>query len=275
MIEYLIIFLITLSLLYLILIMPRITNKPDVSGFMGRHYAHRGLHKGKDIPENSLTAIKLAVEHGYGIEFDIQVTKDQVPIVFHDDSLERVCGIDKNISDLNYDELKEITLYDSKEKIPHLKEVLDLVDGKVPLIIELKAGKAFDRESIICNTVSPYLDNYKGTYCIESFNPLILLWYKRNRPNIIRGQLATNKSFPNTDLINRLFNFLLRNLLFNGFTKPDFIAYNHKFSKLFTFNLCRKLYKPLTVAYTIQTQEDMDKALKIYDLIIFDEFIPE
>ncbi len=267
--------LIVLALLYLILIMPRISNKPDVSGLMGRFYAHRGLHKGKDIPENSLPAFSLAIEKGYGIELDIQLTKDQVPIVFHDDDLKRVCGLDKKISNLTFEELRKLTLYDSKERIPHLEEALKLVDGKVPLIIELKASKAFDRENIISSAVSSYLDKYKGIYCVESFNPLVILWFKQNRPRVIRGQLVTNKTFRHTDFTNIFFNFILRNLLLNIFTKPDFIAYNYKFNHLITYNLCRKLYKPLTVAFTIQSQRDLDKNKDKFDLFIFDEFIPD
>lgn len=272
---YILVIVIILTLLYLILIMPRIRKKPDISGLMGRHYAHRGLHKGRDIPENSMPAFKLAVEEGYGIEFDVHLTKDQVPVVFHDDNLKRLCGIDKNINDLSYEEVKNLNLYDTKETIPHLQDVLDLVDGRVPLIIEIKASKAFDKEKLISRIVSTYLDKYKGIYCVESFNPLVLLWFKQNRPNLVRGQLATHKTFKNTDFTNRFFNFALSNLLFNAFTKPDFIAYNYEYSHLFTYNLCRRLYKPLTVAYTIQTQDNLEKIRDRFDLIIFDEFIPQ
>ncbi|MDR7869263.1 MAG: glycerophosphodiester phosphodiesterase family protein [Tissierellaceae bacterium] len=274
MIIYFLYILLALTSIYLILIMPKIINRPDITKFMGRLYAHRGLHQGKSIPENSLAAFKLAVENNYGIELDVQLSMDGVPVVFHDDNLKRVCGIDRKVKDLNFDELRELTLYDSKEKIPHFQEVLDLVDGKVPLIVEIKSSNASDREALSCNTIAPYLDKYNGVYCVESFNPIVVLWYKNNRPSVVRGQLATKSINKKPTFKNRLLNFTLRNLLFNFLAKPDFIAYNHKNSSLVSYNLCRTLYKPLTVAYTIQSQEDLEKNEDKFDLFIFDNFIP-
>lgn len=120
--------------------MPKVLNKPNLSGFMGRYYAHRGLHQDKNIsPENSLAAFQLAVDNNYGIELDVNLTMDHVPIVFHDGDLKRVCGLDKKVNEMTFEELKSLRLYNSNERIPHLQEVLDLVDNQVPLIIELKA----------------------------------------------------------------------------------------------------------------------------------------
>lgn len=266
---------IILAVIYLMMIMPKNSNRSDRSQFMGRFYAHRGLHQGKNIPENSLAAFKLAVDNGYGIEFDVRLTKDKVPVVFHDANLKRVCGVDKMVRDMDYEELREHTLYDSDEKIPHLQEVLDLVDGKVPLIVEIKVSKAFSSENLVCSMINLYLHQYKGVYCIESFNPLIPYWYKKNMPHIIRGQLATKNVYERTKIKNRLLNFTLRNLLYNFFTKPDFIAYNHKYKNLISYNLCRTLYKPLTIAYTIQSQDDLDKNKNKFDIFIFDNFIPQ
>lgn len=273
---YLLFILLAIIGIYLLLIMPKIINRPNLEDFKGLHYAHRGLHQEKNIsPENSLAAFKLAVDKGYGIELDVQLSKDRIPVVFHDASLKRVCGVDKKVKELTFDELRELSLYDSNETIPHLQEVLGLVNGQVPIIIELKASKTFDREKSTCKAVAKYLDKYKGIYYVESFNPMIVLWFKNNRPHVIRGQLASKYIYKNTSLKNRFINFILRNLLLNILTRPDFIAYNHEYSNLITYRICKGLYKPLTVAYTIQSQEDLDMNKDKFDLFIFDMFIPK
>ena len=273
MLIYFILIVLAVIAVYLILIKPKILNKPDLKDFMGVYYAHRGLHQGKDIsPENSLAAFQLAVENGYGIEFDVQLSKDLIPVVFHDGNLKRVCGIDKKVRDMNFSELRALTLYDSDEKIPSLEEVLDLVDGRVPLIVELKVYK---NEDIDCPVIAELLDGYKGLYCIESFNPISVLWYKKNRPHIVRGQLATKKIYNNAEIKGKVLNFILRNLMLNFLTTPDFIAYNQKFSYLVSYNLCRTLYQPLTVAYTIQSQNVLNEKRNKFDLFIFEDFSPE
>lgn len=259
--------------MYLIAIMPKVTNTVDFTPLMGRHYAHRGFHGDKNIaPENSMAAFKLAIDNNYGIEFDIQLTKDNVPVVFHDDNLKRVCGIDKNVNDYDYEEIKEFTLYDSKEKIPHLKDFLALIDGKVPLIVELK-GESSDTS--IASVVAPYLDKYNGIYCIESFNPYLVLWFKKNRPNFIRGQLTTHFDGKDRPFKIKIRDFILQNLMLNFMTKPDFIAYNHLDPDSLSFLICKNLYKTFTVAYTIESNKELKSNLNRFDLFIFDEFTPE
>lgn len=254
-------------------IMPKMTNRVDFSPFKGRYYAHRGFHGKKNVsPENSMAAFKLAIEKGYGIEFDIQLTKDNIPVVFHDYTLKRVCGINKNISDYTYEDLKDIPLYGSKEKIPLLKDVLNLVNGRVPLIVELK-GESSDTS--IASIVAPYLDEYKGIYCVESFNPYTLMWYRKNRPNVIRGQLSIRFNSKGKNLKKKIQDFILENLLLNFRTKPDFIAYNYRDQDVLSFLICRDIYKTFTIAYTIQSNEDLKANMEKFHLFIFDKFTPE
>lgn len=252
--------------------MPKMINRRDFSSYDNIYYAHRGFHNNNfNYPENSIEAFKLAVENGYGIELDVQLTKDKVPIVFHDGDLKRVCGIDKKVKDLSFEELQELYLFNSNAQIPLLTDVLSIVNGKVPLIIEFKSKS---NDTSLCDTIAPILDNYKGVYCIESFNPLILLWYKKNRPSVIRGQLSTN--YIKDEVRNdRLLNFVLQNLLLNFLTKPDFIAFDHKYNNMLSFNICRKLYKTPTFAYTIESAEDLVKNKDIFDYFIFEGFKPE
>lgn len=249
--------------------MPKMFNRPSFSPFKVPYYAHRGLHLGENTaPENSMAAFNLAVEKNYGIELDVQLSKDGIPLVFHDSSLKRVCGVDKYLDELTFHELRELNLFNSNERIPSFTEVLELVNGKVPLIIELKTRS---NNISVCPLVAEILDNYKGIYCVESFNPLVVFWYKKNRPHVIRGQLSTNHL---KGKHNKILGFLMQNLLFNFLTKPDFIAFDHLYDSMISFRLCKWLYKPVTVAYTIKSLEELNDKVNKYDLIIFDNFIP-
>ena len=120
-----------LFILYLLMIMPRVSGKPDMTPFKKWLYAHRGLHdNASEAPENSLKAFSRAVEAGYGIELDVQMTKDRVPVVFHDFTLERVCGRKGKVSDYTYQELQKFRLCASDERIPKFEDVLRLVDAR-------------------------------------------------------------------------------------------------------------------------------------------------
>jgi len=218
-----------------------------------------------------MEAFRLAIKHGYGIEIDIQLTKDNIPVVFHDYSLSRVCGINKKVKELTLEELQKITLYQSEETIPTLQAVLDMVNGQVPLIIEFKVEGI---NTSLCNIAAPILDQYKGLYCIQSFNPLVLRWYRKNRPAIMRGQLASNL-IKDKEKGSSILYFILQNLLFNFLTKPDFISYNHVHYYMLSLVICRKIYNLPTFAWTINSQAELNKIRKCFDFFIFEQFIPE
>ena len=260
-----------LTFLYLFLIMPRILGKPKKCPHMVEFYAHRGLHDNDAlVPENSMPAFRRAVEAGYGIELDVQLTKDGIPVVFHDFTLERMCGVSGKIADSTYEELQRLSLLQTKEKIPTLKEVLALVAGQVPLIVELKIEWM---DLSLCPVVQKILTGYKGIYCIESFNPLALLWYRRYHKEVMRGQLSTN--FRLDGNYKNIFYFFLTHLLTNFATSPDFIAYNCQFKKEPGRRICRKLYKNMSVAWTVKSQKQLESLEKDFDLFIFDSFIPK
>lgn len=260
-----------IAVLYLLMIMPRVLHRPDMTPFKGRFYAHRGLHdNASEAPENSMPAFKKAVETGYGIELDIQLTKEQQVVVFHDDLLQRVCGVEGKVSDYTYEQLQEFRLCKSQERIPLFTEVLKLVDGKVPLIVEFKGNDSTDTS--LCPVGAEILGNYKGLYCVESFNPLMVAWFRKNRPQVVRGQLA-ERFFSNTK--KTALYFALQNLLFNFYTKPDFIAYKWSDRKTLARKLCRRLYGTTAVTWTIQSQEALEVSRKSFDIFIFDSFIPD
>ena len=255
------------GLSYLLAVMPRMFWRPE--RLPGKYYAHRGLHDNQSgAPENTMPAFRKAVEAGYGIELDIQLTKDGKVVVVHDFNLKRLCGIDKEVDQMTYEELQKLTILDSRERIPLFEDVLDLVDGRVPLIVELKVK---DIKSRICQAADAILQEYHGVYCIESFAPNALLWYRFHRRRVYRGQLSSD--FSNDDL-HGIGYIIQQYLLANVFTAPDFIAYDYRHRTNLSKNICRWLYKCPSVAWTIRSQEQLDEAKKYYDYFIFEGFTP-
>lgn len=259
-----------LMILYLLAIMPRMLHRPDYSPLSGRLYAHRGLHDNEsDAPENSMAAFRKAVEAGYGIELDVQLTKDRIPVVFHDETLKRICGVEGKVRDYTYEELQQFPLCKSQERIPLFADFLKLVDGKVPLIIEIKIH---ENAATVCSIADELIREYKGVYCMESFHPLAVRWYRKHRPQVIRGQLSSNFNTPEKREDASM--FLVHYLLTNFLSKPDFIAYDHHHKNNISRLLCRYLYGALSVAWTIRSQEELDGAKDAFDLFIFEGFIP-
>ena len=260
-----------LIVLYFLAIKPRLSRQKQWAPFKGVYYAHRGLHDNEsEAPENSLPAFKKAVKAGYGIELDVQLTKDRVPVVFHDFTLERACGKPGKVYEYTYEELQQFPLFQSNERIPKFEEVLKVVDGKVPLIVEIKLEWM---DLTVCAFVDKLLKEYKGMYCIESFNPLVLTWYRRYHNDVLRGQLSD--AFLKEGEYRGVLYWILQNLLLNWMTKPDFVAYNHKYADNLSRRLCRKLYKNMAAAWTIKSQQELEAAKEEFDVFIFDSFIPE
>lgn len=263
--------LLALTGLYFYMIMPRIFGRPDISFYRKWLYAHRGLfNNSSDAPENSLEAFRRAVEGGFGIEMDVQLSKDGVPVVFHDFTLKRICGVEGKVCDYTWEELQEFRLCGSEQRIPRFQEALELVDGRVPLIVELKLASM---DVSVCPAADRLLSEYKGRYCIESFHPLAVRWYRKNRREVVRGQLSD--AFLKEGEFRGPLCFLLQNLLFNWIGKPDFVAYNHKYPKVFSRRFCRRVYRNTAVAWTIKTPGELEAAKKYFDICIFDSFVPE
>lgn len=256
-------------IVYLFLIAPRIFGKPDCTPLYGVHYAHRGLFdNNSQAPENSLPAFKRAVDAGYGIELDVQLSKDGIPVVFHDATLKRMCGVEGNVWEYTLKELQQMRLAGSSATIPTFAEVLRTVNGKVPLIIEYKLDVAQTKVCALCNE---QLKQYSGTYCIESFHPLALLWYKKHRPDIVRGQLCM-EYWNEKQYRGRFSLLLLSHMITNIVTRPDFIAYKHSDASNISRRICKKL-GALSVAWTIKNETQYQKAKKHFDLFIFDSFL--
>ena len=264
-----IIILILLVGLYLLALAGR-TGHPGLESLRGWKYAHRGLHN-ESRPENSMSAFKAALDHGYGVELDVHLLKDGTLAVFHDDKLIRVTGQEGRVCDLTAEQLKDYHLCGTEETIPTFRDVLDLFAGKVPLIVELKADNG--NCAALTDAACRMLDSYQGPYCMESFDPRCVLWLKKYRPDMIRGQLAEN-FFASKGKLSPVIKWLLTAHLFNIATKPDFVAYKFQDRKRPGTQLCRKLHKLQGVTWTIKTQEDLDTAVAEGWIPIFEGFEP-
>ena len=252
---------------YLFCIMPRVFHRPDISPLRNSRFAHRGLHDGGLIrPENSIPAFWEAIEQGYAIELDVQRTKDNKVVVFHDFDLNRICGVDKKVCNLTYEELKQYPLLKSNERIPLLSEVLKLVDKKVPILVELKYN-AMNRD--IAALTYKILRNYKGSYYIQCFHMKPLRWYKKKQPTILRGQLAQGTKKKGKSII-RIGSFFLEYLMGNFISRPDFISYSWKRQNNISLNLCKRLFGCPILAWTIRSEEELEKVRDRFDGIIFE-----
>jgi len=150
-----------------------------------KYTAHRGLFDNKaGIPENSMDAFERAMLKGYAIELDVQMTKDGYLVVFHDQTLKRVAGLKEDITTMTLSEVKKAKLCGTESKIPTFEDVLMLIEGRVPLMIEVKSTPEYE---ILMPKLISLLEKYEGEYIIESFDPRILYWLKKYHPRILRG----------------------------------------------------------------------------------------
>ena len=268
------IILIALAVLFLlwILALRCRKNHPALEVLRKFRYAHRGLHDSKNgIPENSMAAFRLAAENGYGIELDVHLTKDGRLAVIHDSSLLRTAGADVRVETLTAGELEQYRLEGTDEKIPFLEEVLPLFEGKAPIILELKIeGNA----AALAKTACDLLDQYKADYCIESFHPQAVLWLRKNRPEICRGQLSQNFLREGSTNLGKVTDFAMTHLLSSFLTVPDFIAYKHEHRACCSLKLARGIWGVQEVSWTLRTPEAMESCEADGSLSIFENFKP-
>lgn len=258
--------LLVLALLAFLAMMPGLGRREEMQ-VLRTDYAHRGLHGG-DIPENSPSAFAEAIRLGCGIELDVRLTADGIPMVFHDATLERVCGADGRISAMTREMLCAVSLPNG-ETIPTFAEVLTQVGGRVPLLIEIKGE---DADCAICAALAELLDNYDGVFAMQSFNPLYLGWLRRNRPGYIRGLLYTNlfRDRSGQRWINKL---LLSLMLLNFLARPDFVAYNRLYPFELPLQICRDAFGVPCLCWTVRDEEEAEK-IPPDKAIIFEGFVP-
>lgn len=247
------------------MIAPGRRDREQRAPFMGRNYAHRGLHRiDKSVPENSIPAFEAAARIGYGVELDLHLTRDGEVVVFHDDDLKRLCGADVRVEELTLEELRAYRLCGTQYGIPTFKEVLAAIDGRCPMIVELKQTA---RRRELCRKSYELLREYKGRWCMESFDPRMVLWYRVHAPEALRGQLSTRMSElrKSTGPVQA---FILSRLFLNFLTRPHFIAYEIG-RKPLTLKLC-EFMGAMKVAWTSREWKTEEKN----DAVIFQFYRP-
>ena len=237
-------------------------------------YAHRGLHDlSQGIPENSLAAFRRAVGRGFGAELDVHLLADNSLAVFHDSDLRRMTGREGAIEDLTAEQLGEYKLGGTEETIPQLYQVLELFDrAKLPLVVELKSYKN-NHDALAARTVEE-LDKYGAPYVMESFDPRCLLWLRKNRPEIIRGQLAMDFIHGDHSGMGEKIDRLLTHMAFNRFTKPNFVAFRFEDRETPSLKRVKRTHSAVVFYWTIRSREDMELAEAEGAQVIFEGFVP-
>lgn len=228
--------------------------------------AHRGLHD-EVHPENSLSAFQAAVNAGYAIELDLHLLQDQVLAVLHDSNTLRMTGKDAIIEELHSDQLPQYRFINSSETIPTFAQVLQLVKGRVPLLIEMKQSQQNETAAdTLIDLLHQYRQDYGGEYAVESFDPQFLAVLKRKAPEIMRGQLACLDSEQPDAEINKKLAFCS----YNDLTEPQFIAYAILDMPLEFLNQARKNGMPI-LGWTVRTPEQLTQARRYCDNVIFEK----
>ena len=260
--------------IYIFLTLPRVFDSANMD-LLATDYAHRGLHNA-EIPENSLAAYSNAIDNGYGIEIDVQLSSDGEIFVFHDATVKRMCCVDKKLSEMTADEIKSLRLLNTDEHIPTLAEVLSLVDARVPLLIEIK----YYAETIkLCELLAEALDSYCGSFAIQSFDPRILRYFKKYRPRFARGQLVAKApkkgEKKEVDSQNPIVTFLLTHLLLNVLSRPDFISIQNNHTRELGFVLATEVFKAKAFVWTVRTNKQYNFFRRQGYLSIFENIKPE
>ena len=259
--------LLILFLIYLFLVAP--VKRSEMERYKNVMYAHRGLHN-EERAENSMSAFRAAVDGGYGIELDIRLSKDGQLVVFHDDTLDRVCGRCGKVIDFTAEELSGFKLCGTNDGIPLFSDVLEMVGGRVPLLVEIKEDAGV---SAVSRAACEMLKGYKGDFIVESFNPLSLHTVGKLMPHVTRGILS-HRYYAYEEYKKPLF-FLLQSLLLNVVCRPAFIAYDHHHADSFALRFVRSVFRVPTLAWTVRSAEEEKVARKNgFDGIIFENYIP-
>ena len=263
----LLVILLALAALILFIFAPS-RRRRRMAAWQGTAFAHRGLH-GEGAAENTMTAFERACEAGFGIELDVQLSRDGKVVVFHDDDLKRMTGDPRRVDEVDLEEMQRLEL-PFGEHIPLFEGVLARIDGRVPLLVELKNGR---RNAELCEKTLDLLRRYRGRYIIESFNPLIVRWFRRHARGVLRGQLVSGMEnyMPQ---FGRGVAWLLSSLALNCIARPDFVAYDVQ-ADFVSPRIQRALFGTPMACWTVKTKERCDCAMEMGEMPIFEGFLPE
>ena len=248
------------------LIAPGRATEEQRSLIQNRYFAHRGLYDSAGgIPENSLAAFRAAAEHGYGAELDVRMTRDGVLVVSHDSDLRRMTGAALAVEENDYDTLAALRLEGTDEGVPLFSDALEILfAADVPVIVEIKADPAGRRDAL-CSAVLAELDRRDGRFCVESFDPMIVRWFRVHAPDILRGQLTAQIEALGTGPFQ---SFAGSRVLANFLGRPQFIA--HRVGRKSRAVRAAEAMGAMRVCWTAHSpgQEDNN------DAVIFENFLP-
>lgn len=240
----------------------------NLSWIRNCYFAHRGLFN-EEFPENSIKAFENAINNDFAIELDIQFTKDKKVIVFHDYTLERLTSDKRNVGDLTYEEIKGLNLLNTEEKIPLLEDVLNIISGKVPVLIEIKNSNDIIK---LGEETSRILKGYNGKYAIQSFDPCILKWYKKNNRSVLVGLLIG--SYKGVDKFRHCKEVVIDFEKFFLNYKMDFLSIDSYDIKNLSVKTFRFFRIPI-LSWTIRSHSELKEIKGFADSFIFDSFIPQ
>ena len=252
---------------------PRVWGKPDLSEIRRYDYARRGFFDpAKDIPENSLAACRAAMEHGYGLILDVRITKDGVPVLFHDERIYRMTGFAGDVETSTLAEIKAMRLLGTEERIPTLEEALELVDGQVPVVLELHVcGGNYET---LCDLVCDVLDVYEGVFAVQSFDPRVLRWFRQQRNEYIRCQMSDYNYCSGTSWKSRIWDLFCTSLFMNFLTEPDMISCSMGTRINPSLWLCRILYHVPWFVWTVRTMEEYEQVRTDGAIVVFESMEP-
>ena len=231
------------------------------SGSCGRQSREAALEKALDTLKRAQDALD---EAGFA---EITLCPETMGKIGQLGTLEEVlalCGVDKRISQMTWEELSGYKLTGSQEGVPLFSQMLEAVGGRTPLIIELKG---YNDPALLCRLAMEELQGYQGLYCVESFDPRIVRWFKLHHPEIVRGQLMEKMKAGDNGLSGAQA-FFARNMMTNFLTRPHFEAYDFHARDIPSLYAARRVFGMQEVSWTIRTQEDYKKAKALgYDAI--------
>ena len=252
---------------------PRVFGKPDMSEIRRYDYARRGFFDPvKKIPENSMAAFRAAVEHGYGMTMDVRITRDGIPVLFHDQRLYRMTGIDGTVENSTLAELRELKLERTDEGIPTLEEALQMVDGRVPVILELHVCEG--NQEALCELTCDVLDVYEGVFAVQSFDPRVLRWFRQQRNEYIRGQMVDYSYSSGTTIRSRVWDLFCASLFMNFLTEPDMISCSMGSRMNPSLWLCRALYRVPRFEWTVRSIESYEEVRTGGAIAVFESIEP-
>lgn len=240
---------------------------PAPAWLLAKPFAHRGLFT-DTRPENSLAAIEAALAAGFPVEIDVQVTADRCAVVFHDWNLQRLTGLDARVRNVPAAKLRELTLSGTDQRIPTLQDTLDLIAGRVPVLLEIKNRRY---PTALEPVLAEILRAYQGPLAIQSFNPFSLGWFRRHLPHIPRGQISC--AFDTDDMAGWK-KKILENYGMNWMSAPQFIAHHWNRLPAVAPTFLRSVLKLPLLAWTVRNPEEMTLALDCADNVIFEHFVP-